>query len=115
MPKPQRKTGKFWPQVRAMIWEEAQQLFQEEQAKTMGKDFKGITATKKELRESGYFHLAKLIVLRNLWRERRGFPTLEEEQAYASQEQTTTKNSILQFKNPKPQNNKHKEGEKKNA
>ena len=33
----------------------------------MGTDFKGITATHKELREAGYFHTAKLIVLRNLY------------------------------------------------
>jgi len=36
-----------------MIWEKAQQLFQEEQAKTMGTDFKGIKATRRELREGG--------------------------------------------------------------
>jgi len=54
-----------------LIWEKAQQLFQEEQAKTMGADFKGITATRKELREGGYFYVAKLIVLRNLWEQKR--------------------------------------------
>jgi len=43
-----------------------------EQAKTMGKDFKGTTATRKELWEGGYFHQAKLIVLRNLWRKKKG-------------------------------------------
>ena len=86
-----------------------------ERAKTMGEDFKGITATKKELREGGYFYLAKLIVLRSLWRERRGFPTLEEEEAHALQEQTATKNSLLPFKNRRPLNIKRKEGEKKNA
>lgn len=52
-----------------------------EQATSMGEDFKGITATRKELRESGYFYEAKLIVLRNLWREKRGLPVLEEEEA----------------------------------
>jgi len=61
-----RNHGKFWPTVRPLIWEKAQQLFQEEQVRTMGTDFKGITATQKELREAGYFHTAKLIVLRNL-------------------------------------------------
>jgi len=76
-----RQPGKFWPQVRAMIWQKAQQLFQEEQAKTMGSDFKGLTATRRELREAGYFHTAKLIVLRNLWRQRKGLPTIEEEEA----------------------------------
>jgi len=46
----------------------------------MGEDFKGLTATRKELREGGYFHMAKLIVLRNLWREKKGFPSIEEEE-----------------------------------
>ncbi len=52
-----------------------------EQATSMGEDFKGVTATRKELRESGYFYEAKLIVLRNLWREKRGLSVLEEEEA----------------------------------
>ena len=79
MQKPQRKRGKFWPKVREMIWEKAQQLYQMENAKTMGSDFKGTTATRKELREGGYFHTAKLIVLQNLWREKKGLPSIEEE------------------------------------
>jgi len=89
MPSQNRQPGKFWPKIRAMIWEKAQQLFQEEQAKTMGSDFKGLTATKKELREAGYFDTAKLIVLRNLWRQRKGLPTVEEEemmQQYGNQQ-----------------------------
>jgi hypothetical protein len=65
-----------------MIWDKAQQLYQEDQAKTMGTDFKGITATHKELREGGYFYQAKLIVLRNLWLEKKGLPTTEEEVAF---------------------------------
>ena len=73
MPK-QRQPGKFWPWVRPMIWEKAQELYQIEQAKRMGEDFKGITAERKELREGGYFYTAKLIVLRNLWREKKGLP-----------------------------------------
>ena len=76
-----RNRGKFWPTVRALIWEKAQQLFQEEQAKTMGVDFKGVTATRKELREGGYFYAAKLIVLRNLWRQKSRLPTVEDEEA----------------------------------
>lgn len=47
--------GKFWPHVRPLIWEKAQQLHHEEQEKTMDHDFKGITATRRELREGGYF------------------------------------------------------------
>jgi hypothetical protein len=75
----QRRKGKFWPQVRAQIYEKAQQLFQEQQARTMSHDFKGLTATKKELREAGYVYTAKLIVLRNLWRQNKGSLTVEEE------------------------------------
>ncbi|RLI40072.1 hypothetical protein DRO59_10120 [Candidatus Bathyarchaeota archaeon] len=68
-----------------------------QQAKTMGSYFKGITATRKELREGGYFHTAKLIVLRNLWREKKGLLSIEEG-TYTLQEQTTTtKKSILPF------------------
>jgi hypothetical protein len=77
---PKRQEGKFWPRVRALIWEKAQQLFQEDQARTMGSDFKGITAERKELREAGYFYMAKLIVLRNLWLQKKGLPTVEEEE-----------------------------------
>jgi hypothetical protein len=80
MPKRQRKPGKFWPWVRALIWEKAQQLYQEEQARTMGGDFKGITATRRELREGGYFYMAKLVVLRDLWLEKKGLPSVEEAQ-----------------------------------
>jgi len=47
----------------------------------MGTDFKGITATKAELREGGFFYQAKLIVLRDLWLEKKGLPTTEEEEA----------------------------------
>jgi len=74
-----KQKGKFWPQVRAQIYEKAQQLFHEQQARTMSHDFKGITATKKELREAGYVYTAKLIVLRNLWRQNKGTLTVEEE------------------------------------
>ena len=76
---PKQKRGKFWPQVRAIIWEKAEQLYQEEQAKTMGTDFKGITANRQELWEGGYFYQAKLIVLRDLWLQKKGLPTSEEE------------------------------------
>lgn len=85
MPKPQRKPGKFWPWVRPMIWEKAQELYQMEQAKGMGDDFKGITATRQELREGGYFYTAKLIVLRNLWRQKKGLPSIEEEETMHGQ------------------------------
>jgi hypothetical protein len=80
-----KQKGKFWPQVRAQIYEKAQQLFQEQQARTMRHDFKGITATRKELREGGYVYTAKLIVLRNLWRQNKGTFTVEEEAEDADQ------------------------------
>jgi len=63
-----------------MIWDKAQQLYQMEQTK-MRDDFKGITAERSELREAGYFYQAKLIVLRNLWRQKKGLQTIEEEEA----------------------------------
>jgi hypothetical protein len=66
-----------------MIWQKAQELYQMEQAKTMGEDFKAITAERKELREGGYFYTAKLIVLRNLWQQKKGLPTIKEEEAEA--------------------------------
>ena len=78
--KRRRLTGKFWPYVRPLIWQKAQELFQSCEAKGMGNDFTGITATRRELREGGYFHEAKLIVLRNLWLRKKGLPTVEEEE-----------------------------------
>jgi hypothetical protein len=59
----------------------------------MGTDYKGITATHKELREAGYFHTAKLITLRNLYLQNKTAPA-------------PTKNSLRQLKNPTNQNKK---------
>jgi hypothetical protein len=42
-----------------------------------------MTATRRELREGGYFHQAKLIVLRNLWLQKKGLPTVDEEELMA--------------------------------
>ena len=70
--------GKFWPPVRAMIWEKAEELFMQDQMRTMDCD---IRPERSELREGGYFYTAKLIVLRDLWRERKGLLTTEEEEA----------------------------------
>ncbi|MEM3597251.1 MAG: hypothetical protein QXJ53_03910 [Candidatus Bathyarchaeia archaeon] len=50
-----------------------------EQAKTMKDDFKGLTATKRELREGGYFQIAKIIVLHELWLQKKGPTVLEKE------------------------------------
>lgn len=74
-----RQKGKFWPFVRPLIWEKAQELFQEEEARHMQDDFKGIRAERHELREAGYFHIAKLIVLRDLWLQKKGLSTADEE------------------------------------
>jgi hypothetical protein len=70
-----KQRGKFWPQVRAMIWEKAEERFMQEQARTM--DFFN-RPEKSELREGGYFDEAKLIVLRELWREKKGLRTSDE-------------------------------------
>jgi len=78
-----RCKGKFWPAVRALIWEKAQELYQWDQAKGIKKDFVGISAERRELREGGYFHVAKLIVLRDLWLQKKGLPTSEEEEQLA--------------------------------
>ncbi len=77
-----KQKGKFWPQVRAMIWEKAQELYQLDEAKGMTNDFTGITATKAELSEGGYFYEAKLIVLRDLFlQKKRSFQLMEKEAA----------------------------------
>ena len=78
-----RAKGKFWPCVRELIWEKAQELYQWEQAHGMKTDFVGVTAERRELREGGYFYQAKLIVLRDLWLKKKGLPTAEEEEQYA--------------------------------
>ena len=75
-----RQPGKFWPKVRPLIWKKAEELYQKEQASTMGNDYKAIKPEKRELRQSGYFHMAKIIVLRNLYRQKKGLPTVEEEE-----------------------------------
>jgi hypothetical protein len=66
------KKCKFWPEVRALIWEKAQQLYQQEQASSMDNDFTGTTTTRLELMEGGYFNEAKLIVLRELRQQKNG-------------------------------------------
>ena len=70
------KKGKFWPAVRELIWEKAEELFMQDQMRTMDYD---IRPERYELREGGYFHEAKLIVLQDLYRQKKGLPTSEEE------------------------------------
>jgi len=50
----------------------------------MGADFKGITATRKELREGGYFYAAKLMVLRNLWEQERKTSNVEDDEVVSA-------------------------------
>ena len=76
----QKQQGKFWPRVRELIWAKAQELYQWDEVRGVNKDFAGITAERKELREGGYFYQAKLIVLRDLWLKKKGLPTSEEDQ-----------------------------------
>jgi len=71
--------GRFWPHIRALIWERAQDLFQADRATSIGTDFSGLTAERKELTEGGYFYTAKILVLRDLWLQKKGLPTSEEE------------------------------------
>lgn len=47
----------------------------------MDDDFKGLTAEQKELAEGGYFDTAKVLVLREINREKKGLPPEEEEHA----------------------------------
>ncbi|MGQ9641409.1 MAG: hypothetical protein ACUVUF_04695 [Candidatus Bathycorpusculaceae bacterium] len=47
----------------------------------MHTDYKGITATHKELREAGYFYKAKLIVLRDMQFQKKGLRTTQKEEA----------------------------------
>ena len=67
--------GKFWPHVRPLIWDNAVQMFQEEQMRTMGEDWKAITPERKELRELGLFQEAKILVLRELYYAKKGDPS----------------------------------------
>jgi len=72
--------GKFWPHVRPLIWDKAIQMFMEEQMRTMGEDWKATTPERKELRESGLFQEAKVLVLRELYRASKGLQTIGEEE-----------------------------------
>lgn len=60
--------GKFWPHIRALIWEKAEELFMQEQMRTMDLNTR---PEKSELREGGFFYTAKLIVLRELYLARK--------------------------------------------
>jgi hypothetical protein len=76
----QKKTcrGQFWPKVRRQIWAKAQELFQTDEARTMGDDFKGITAERSELREGGYYATAKTLVLTEVNQDKKELQRSEE-------------------------------------
>ena len=58
--------GKFWPMVRARIWEKAEELHAADFPRGHTENI--TPPTMQELREGGYFHQAKLIVLRDIHR-----------------------------------------------
>jgi hypothetical protein len=61
-----RTTGKFWPWVRELIWQEAESLHAADFHRSHTENI--TPPTRGELREGGYFYAAKLIVLRNIHR-----------------------------------------------
>jgi hypothetical protein len=56
-----QKKGNFWPEVRVAIWAKAEELFMQEQMRTMDCD---VRPERSELLEGGFFERAKIIVLR---------------------------------------------------
>ncbi len=61
-----RTSGKFWPWVRELIWQEAESLHAADFHKCHEENI--TPPTRGELREGGYFYAAKLIVLRDIHR-----------------------------------------------
>jgi hypothetical protein len=70
--------GKFWPEVRRRMRKKAISLFHQDNPQA-----RGVTLTQKELKESGYWHQAKVEVLREIYREKHGSLSSEEEQYLA--------------------------------
>ncbi|KON30624.1 hypothetical protein AC482_03415 [miscellaneous Crenarchaeota group-15 archaeon DG-45] len=68
---------RFWPWVRERIWEKAYELHAGDFQRSHGEN--PTTPTRRELREDGYFHRAKLIVLREVSREMRGRTSRDDE------------------------------------
>ena len=52
-----------WSKIRARIWVKAEELFMQEQVRTMDCDIK---PERNELREGGYFDRAKTLILREV-------------------------------------------------
>ena len=68
------RRGKFWPWVRELIWEKAEELHAADFYDSNDENI--TTPTRRELREGGYFYQAKCLVLReiNMTRARLGSP-----------------------------------------
>jgi len=67
------RPGKFWPWVRELIWEKAEELHAADFYE--GHDENITRPTRRELREAGYFYQAKCLVLREINRAHlRGAP-----------------------------------------
>jgi hypothetical protein len=58
--------GKFWPWVRELIWVKAEELHAADFHRVHEENI--TPPTRGELREGGYFHEAKLMVLREIYR-----------------------------------------------
>ena len=52
-----------WSKIRARIWVKAEELFMQEQVRTMDCDIK---PERNELREGGYYERAKTLILREV-------------------------------------------------
>ena len=65
-----RLTGKFWPDVRARIWEKAEEIHAKEFYDSHEENI--TPPTRKELRMDGYFYRAKCLVLRDINRQKKG-------------------------------------------
>jgi len=63
---PRKPKGLFWPEVRRRMREKAVELFMEEHSRNPY--FTGQTPEFEELREGGYLHRAKILVLREISR-----------------------------------------------
>jgi len=62
-----KPTGKFWPWVRELIWQKAEELHAADFYRSHEENI--TEPTRRELREGGYFYTARLIVLREIHRQ----------------------------------------------
>ena len=61
---PRKRKGSFWPRVRRRMYEKAIELYMQEQSKNPY--FTGQLPEMEELREGGYMHRAKVLVLKEI-------------------------------------------------